>query len=114
MKLTPLAVFYLIASILGFVGTWTWNVVSIVQQRNFIGDWVGSGPSVSSLTVDILIACVVAATFIVAEGRRLGMRRLWLYIVLMAVIAFAFAFPFFLFMRERALSRRALIESETR
>lgn len=114
MKLTPLAVVYLIASILGFVGTWTWNVISVVQQRDFVGDWVGSGPSVTSLTVDILIACIVAAIFIVTEGRRLGMRRLWLYIVLMLVIAFAFALPFFLFMRERALSRRALAEGETR
>jgi hypothetical protein len=79
-------------------------VLSIAAARNFIGDWVGSGPSVSSLTVDLLIAAIAGSILIVVESRRLGMRFAWVYVVLSAVVAFAFAFPLFLAMRERQLA----------
>ena len=43
----------------------------------------------------------------VVEGRRLGMRHLWFYVVATFLIAFAFTCPLFLFMRERLLAARA-------
>ena len=100
---TPLALVYLGLSLAGLAGTWTYNVVAIVQMRNFIGDWVNSGPAVSSLTVDLLIAAVAGSILILVEARRLGMKRGWLYVALSGVTAFAFTFPLFLAMRERAL-----------
>jgi uncharacterized membrane protein len=39
------------------------------------------------------------------EAKRLGMKRVWLYIVVSGVTAFAFTFPLFLAMRERKLSQ---------
>lgn len=107
---TPLAVVYLALSVAGLVGTWLFNVLAIVQLRDFIGDWVGSGPAVSSLTVDLLIAAVAGSVLILVEARRLGMRFGWLYVLLSGVTAFAFTFPLFLAMRERALRRRATQE----
>ena len=104
---TPLAFVYLALAIVGLVGTWTFNALAIVQMRDFIGDWVGSGPSVSSLTVDLLVVAVAGCIFIVIEARRLGMKRAWLYVVLSGLTAFAFTFPLFLAMRERTLTRRA-------
>lgn len=101
---TPLAITWLVLSVVGLVGTWTLNTFAIIQSRNFIGDWVGSGPSVSSLTVDLLIVAVAGSILIVIESRRLGMRRAWLYIVLSGLTAFAFTFPLFLAMRERKLA----------
>lgn len=71
---TPLAFGYLALSLTGLIGTWTFDVLAVRQVRDFVGDWVGSGPAVSSLTVDLLVAAV------------------------------AFAFPLFLAMRERALA----------
>jgi len=100
---TPAAVIFLVLSIAGLVGTWTFNVLSIVQLRDFIGDWVGSGPAVSSLTVDLLVTAVAGSAFMVIEGRRLGMRWVWLYIVLAVFTAFAFTFPLFLAMRARRM-----------
>ncbi|MBU1588985.1 MAG: DUF2834 domain-containing protein [Actinobacteria bacterium] len=101
---TPLAVIWLSLAIIGLIGTWTFNTLAIVQLRDFIGDWVGSGPAVSSLTVDLLVAAVAGCILIVVESRRLGMKRAWLYIVLSGVTAFAFTFPLWLAMRERALT----------
>jgi hypothetical protein len=104
---TPLAITWLVLSLIGLIGTWTFNAFAIVQMRDFIGDWVGSGPAVSSLTVDLLVVAVAGCILIVVESRRLGMKWAWLYIVLSALTAFAFTFPLFLANRERALARRA-------
>lgn len=104
---TPLAIIWLVLAIAGLIGTWTFNVLAIVQLRDFIGDWVNSGPAVSSLTVDLLVVAVAGSIFMVVEARRLGMRFVWLYIVGSAITAFAFTFPLFLAMRERAIAARA-------
>lgn len=113
---TPLAVAYLVLSVLGLIGTWTYNTIAIIEQRDFLGDWFGSGASVSSLTTDLLIVAVAGSVFIIVEARRLGMKRGWLYIVLSGITAFACMFPLFLCMRERALTARRMSAStsETR
>jgi hypothetical protein len=100
---TPLAVVYLALAIIGLVGSWTFNTLAIVQMRNFLTDWFGSSPAVSSLGVDLGIAAVAGSVLIIVEARRLGMKRGWLYVVVSAVTAFAFTFPLFLAMRERFL-----------
>ena len=107
---TPLALTWLVLAIVGLIGTWTFNAFAIVQMRDFIGDWVGSGPAVSSLTVDLLVVAVAGCILIVVESRRLGMKRAWLYIVLSGLTAFAFTFPLFLAMRQRRLTERAAAE----
>ena len=101
---TPLALTWLVLAIAGLIGTWTFNAFAIVQMRDFIGDWVGSGPAVSSLTVDLLVVAVAGCILIVVESRRLGMKRAWLYIVLSGLTAFAFTFPLWLAMREQKLA----------
>ncbi|WP_194397649.1 DUF2834 domain-containing protein [Microbacterium atlanticum] len=100
---TPLAVVYLGLAIVGLVGTFVLNAWSVVAGRDYLGDLFGSGPAVSSIGVDLLIVAVAGAVLIVAEARRLGMKRAWLYIALSLVTAFAFTFPLFLAMRERRL-----------
>lgn len=104
---TPLAVAFLVLSILGLVGTWTFNVLAVVQMADFLGDLVSSGPAVSSITVDLLVVAIAGSIFILVEGRRVGIRHAWLYVVLSGVTAFAFTFPLFLAMRERKLTARA-------
>ncbi|WP_458041881.1 MULTISPECIES: DUF2834 domain-containing protein [Bacteria] len=104
---TPLAIAYLALAVAGLIGTWFFNALAIIRLRDFIGDLVSSGPAVSSITVDLLIAAIAGCVFIIVEARRLGMRRAWLYIVLSGVTAFAFTFPLFLAMRQRRLTARA-------
>ena len=97
---------YLVLAIVGLAGTWTFNLFAIAARRDYLGDWLGSGPAVLSLTVDVLVAAVAAAVFMVVEARRVGMRRVWIYLVLIPVVALAFALPLFLAMRERRLAQR--------
>ena len=104
---TPLAFVYLGLAFAGLIGTWTFNALAIVQMRDFIGDWVGSGPAVSSLTVDLLVVAVAGCILIIVEARRLGIKRAWLYVVLSGLTAFAFTFPLFLAMRQRRLTELA-------
>lgn len=101
---TPLAFIYLALSVVGLLGTWFFNALAIVQMRDFVGDWVKSGPAVSSLTVDLLVAAVAGSVLIIVEARRVGMKRGWLYVVLSGLTAFAFTFPLFLAMRQRTLT----------
>ena len=103
---SPLAVVYLVLSLGGLAGTWWFNGLAIAGMRDFIGDLLTSGPSVSSITVDLLVAAVAGSIFIIVEARRLGMRFGWLYVVGAALIAFAFTFPLFLAMRQRRLNMR--------
>ena len=107
---TRLSVVYLALSVAGLVGTWWFNITAIVQMSNFIGDVVGSGPAVSSLTVDLLVVAVAGSILIIMEAHRLGMRGGWVYVVLSGLTAFAFTFPLFLAMRERRLDA---LRSET-
>ncbi|MCS5716326.1 DUF2834 domain-containing protein [Herbiconiux sp. CPCC 205716] len=95
---------YLVLAVVGLVGTWTFNVVAIVERRDFLGEWFGSGPSVDSLGVDLAVVAVAAIVLMVVEGRRLRMRGLWLYVLLVPLVALAFAFPLFLSARERRLA----------
>ncbi len=104
---TPLAVIWLILAVAGLVGTWTFNALAIVQMRDFIGDWINSGPAVSSLTVDLLVVAVAGSILIIVEAKRLGMRFGWLYVVLSGLTAFAFTFPLFLAMRQRRMTQQA-------
>jgi hypothetical protein len=101
---TTLTFVYLALSIVGLIGTWSWNIQAIVQARDFIGDWTMSGPAVSSLTTDLLVAAIAGSILIIVEARRLGMRAGWAYVLGGLVTAFAFTFPLFLAMRERRLA----------
>jgi hypothetical protein len=103
---TPTAVLFLVLAVAGLVGTWTFNALAIVQTRDFLGDLVTSGPAVSSITVDLLVVAIAGSVFILVEGRRIGMRFAWVYVVLSALTAFAFTFPLFLAMRQRHLTAR--------
>ena len=89
----------------GLVGTWYFNLGFMgagAGQQNYVAAWFANDAS-SSAAVDLLICATAAVVFILVEGRRLRMGRLWLYVVAGFVLAMAFAFPLFLLMRERAL-----------
>jgi len=101
---TPLALIWLALAIAGLVLSTVFNALSVVQARNFFADWVGSGPAVTSLTIDLGVVAVAGSILVIVEARRVGMRFGWLYLVVSGVTAFAFGFPLFLAMRERTLA----------
>ena len=104
---TLLAYLYLVLALAGVVVTWTYNVTAITSGRDYLGDLFGSGPSVSSLTADVLIAALAAVVFILVEGRRLRIRFAWIFVVLIPLVALAFALPLFLGVREMRVRSEA-------
>lgn len=99
---------YLAVAAVGLVGTAWFNVQSVVNPSGptFLSAWFAN-PSVSSLSWDLLATASAASIFIVLEGRRLGIRWYWAYVLFSFVTAVAFTFPLFLAVRERHLARAA-------
>ena len=53
--------------------------------------------------MDVIVSSVVLWIFVFAEGRRLGMRRLWIYVICNLMVGVSLALPLFLLFRERKL-----------
>jgi hypothetical protein len=102
---------YLAVAVIGLVGTAWFNVQSVLNPsgETFVAAWFAN-PSVSSLSWDLLATASAASIFIILEGRRLGIRLYWLYVVLSFVTAVGFTFPLFLAVRERRLAALAAPE----
>ena len=96
-------VFFLILSVVGLITAWVFNGIASVTGQNYIDAWFGSAVD-WVLSLDLLIVAIVGSALMIFEGQRLGMKRVWPYIVLSGVTAFAFTFPLFLAMRERRLA----------
>ena len=103
-------VFFLIVSIVGLITAWVFNGIASVTGQNYLDAWFGSAVD-WVLSLDILIVAIAGSAFMIFEARKLGMKRVWLYIVLSGVTAFAFTFPLFLAMRERKLMHRETLSA---
>ncbi len=68
----------------------------------FLTDAVATPAGVFAV-VDLAAVACAALAFMVLEGRRLGMRHLWIYVVLTFTVAISVAFPLFLAARSRGL-----------
>ena len=55
--------------------------------------------------IDVLVSAVTLFLFMAVEGRRLGMRRLWVPAVATIAIGVSLGFPLFLYMRQVVLER---------
>ena len=95
--------FFLILSIIGLITAWIFNGVASVSGQDYLNAWFGSAVD-WVLSVDLLIVAIAGSALMIFEAQRLGMKRVWLYIVLSGITAFAFTFPLFLAMRERKLA----------
>jgi len=96
-------VFFLILSIIGLITAWVFNGIASVTGQNYLDAWFGSAVD-WVLSLDILLVAIAGSAFMIFEARKLGMKRVWLYILLSGVTAFAFTFPLFLAMRERKIA----------
>ncbi len=97
---------YLAVAAIGLVGTAWFNIRSVLEPSGeaFFAAWFAN-PSVSSLSWDLLAVASAASIFIILEGRRLGIRWYWAYVVVSFITAVGFTFPLFLAVRERRLAR---------
>ena len=53
--------------------------------------------------LDVIVSSVVLWLFVFTEGKRLGMKQLWVYIVCNVAVGVSMALPLFLFFREPKL-----------
>ena len=53
--------------------------------------------------LDLIVSSFALWLFVFSEGRRRGMKNLWLYVVCNLVVGVSLALPLFLFFRERKL-----------
>lgn len=51
--------------------------------------------------MDVIVSSFVLWLFVFSEGRRRGMRRLWVYVACNLTVGVSLALPLFLFFRER-------------
>lgn len=101
-KYTTRSRIYLSIAILGLITAWGLNTVASVSGQNYLTAWFGSAAD-WVLSVDLLLIGAAVVTFMLVEAKRLGMKRVWLYLLLSGVTAIAFTFPLFMAFRERRL-----------
>jgi hypothetical protein len=90
------------------VATWSQNLRFFAQEGNG-GGWgfvraTYANPAAASITNDILFVLLAAFVFMIVEARRLGIRYVWVYMVLSFLVALSVAFPLFLLARQRRLA----------
>ena len=54
--------------------------------------------------VDVFVSGLTLFLFVFSEGRRLGMRHLWVYVLCTLMVGGSLGLPLFLFFRERRLN----------
>ena len=55
--------------------------------------------------MDVIVSAAVLVMFILSEGRRLDLSRLWLPVVATLLVGVSLGLPLFLYMRQRKLDR---------
>lgn len=83
-----------------------WLAEHGANPRLFVSELFSTGPA-SIFAADVLLAAGIFMIFVVAEGRRLGMRHLWIAPLATIIFGLCCGLPLFLALRERALEQRA-------
>lgn len=100
--------FYLILCILGIMLPYwqflTWIAENAPAFDGLIREAFGSRISAFAW-LDVIVSAVVLLGFILYEGRRLNIRRLWFPILGTCAVGVSFGLPLFLLMREVQLSK---------
>lgn len=111
-----LCLVYAAVALLALVGTWHQNLSYFHPNEGWlVGFALATGrfwletlatPASTSITVDLGLLLLPLCALMVFESRRLGIRFVWLYIVLGVLVAISVTFPLFLIARERRLAAR--------
>jgi hypothetical protein len=97
-----LCIFYGVIAIAALLATWSQNLQP--AHVSYLEDLKAS-PASRSFTVDIGFFLLAGAGLMVTEARRLGVRFVWLYIILGFLVAISVTFPLFLIAREMRLAK---------
>jgi hypothetical protein len=95
------AIYALIAAI-ALPATWVNNLAFMNQPNNSIADFFRAAyvnAAAASLTNDLFLLAIAASIFMAIEGQRVGVRYVWLYLLLSGILAISVTFPLFLLAR---------------
>jgi hypothetical protein len=102
-------IFYLLAAILGAVLPLS-HLIPFLKTHGLdlklFFTYLFSNSVSGFFGVDVIVSSVVLWLFVFSEGGRLGMRRLWVYVVCNLAVGVSLALPLFLLFRERALESK--------
>ncbi len=102
-------VFLGLVSLVALIMTWSQNLLYFTGPSpagfgQYVMDLKANGAA-RSFTVDIGLFLLAAVGLMVAEARKLGMRFVWVYVLLGFGIAISVTFPLFLIAREMRLAQ---------
>jgi hypothetical protein len=100
----PLFWVYLLLSSTGLVTAWVYNYLAVIAGQDYGSAWTATAVDLV-LTYDLGIVAIAGAIFMIVEGRRIELKRVWLLLLLSGITAMAFVFPLFLALRERKLTK---------
>jgi hypothetical protein len=101
---------YLIGAIIGALLPYYFLIQFLMQYGFDLPLFVQqmfANPTAAMFTADLFISSLVYWVFLYAEGRRLEMGNLWLYVVLNLFVGLSLSLPLFLYFRESALESAA-------
>jgi uncharacterized protein DUF2834 len=110
-----LCIVYAVIALVALAATWINNIAFFNQPQN--GGALGfysalyANPATASFTNDLLLYAISGCIFMAVEARRLGIRHVWIYILLSLLIAVSVMFPIFLIARQYEISRQNSQES---
>lgn len=104
-----LCVFYALVALTALIMTWGQNLLYFQGPNpagfgQYLLDLKVNGAA-RSFTVDIGLFLLAGAGLMVVEARRLGVKFVWLYVLLGFAIAISVTFPLFLIAREMRLAK---------
>lgn len=103
-----LCVFYALVAIGALLTTWSQNIAHFMDGRGFPLQYIDDlkvTASAKSFAVDLGFLLLAAVALMVAEARRLGVRFVWLYVILSFAVAISVTFPLFLIACELRLAK---------
>jgi hypothetical protein len=111
-----LCVFYALVAVTALVMTWSQNIAHFAEGKSFPLDYLTDlkvTAAAKSFSVDLGLLLLAGTGLMAAEARRLGVRFVWLYVVLGFAIAISVTFPLFLIARELRLAKMDAVPVET-
>lgn len=99
----PLFWVYLSLATVGLITAWVFNYLAVIGGQDYGQAWTATAVDLV-LTYDLGIVAIAGVIFMFTEGKRLGMKRVWILVLLSGITAMAFVFPLFLALRERKLA----------
>jgi hypothetical protein len=102
---------YALIAIAALPATWINNLAFMNQPNHSFTDFfvaAYANAAAASLANDLFLLAIAASIFMVVEGKRVGVRFVWLYLLLSGILAISVTFPLFLLARHMKVVNEAL------